>query len=851
VIPAATPSATPPATPSGSAAPPGSAASRRAAGRGGPAGSATRRATARSAGAATPAALRAAGLAPRRLALDLGAVALMLGVSVAGFWPTFAGPSYLAAAVGGLAIGLSVAAVAAWRRVGLLVVAGLTIAVYFVFGGALALPQTCALGFVPTLATLQQLAVGAVTSWKALVTTVAPVSASDGFLLVPFLLLLLGGVIAGSLALRLRRPAWAVLPIALVLVVQIVFGMPQPAVPVLQGIVLAVVAIGWLAVRQAWAPVDEQVMVSEGLAAGGTGLRRAIAGAAVLAIAGGAGVAVAAIAQPTAPRQVLRQVVVPPFDVRQYPSPLQSYRQYVRDDRTTALFTVTGLPKGARVALATMDAYTGVVYDVASGGGASGSFAPLQSNMSPGAAGTPATVTVRIRALTGVWLPTVGATKAIAFTGAHADALRRSGNENAATGTAVVTAGLAKGDAYTLDAVVPAQPSDARLKSATFAPITLPKVPNLPPEIASKAADIVSKATTPATQVRALQKYLASNGYFSHGLPGEVTSLSGHGAERIQTLVDAQQMVGDDEQYAVAMTLMARSLGIPARVVMGFHPSAASTARTFTATGDTLHAWVEVDYRGFGWVAYDPTPPKDRVATEQQPKPKPQPKPQVPQPPPPVQRPLDGAATTQKDKGQNTRQDDALGILLAVLGYGGAAVGGLAILAAPFLVIGALKATRRRARRGAERPTDRISGGWDELMDRAADYGARTRPGATRVEDAAAVAVAVADPAVATLAHRADGEVFGPAEPTDDEVEAFWADVDGIVSGMNGRATFWRRLRARVSVYSLLGRTRFARGVRGASEALSDRAKAARDELGRQRAARSEERVARRKGDGA
>jgi hypothetical protein len=783
--------------------------------------------------AATASVARVGGLASRRWALDLGASALLLAVGIAGFWPTFDGPSYLGAAGGALVLGLGIAGLAAWRRWGILVIAGLTVVAYFLFGGALALPQTCVLGFVPTLQTLSSLAVGVVTSWKALLTTVAPVSAADGFLVVPFLMTLVASVLTASLALRLRQAAWALLPAAVYLVAQIVLGMSQPAVPVVQGIVFAVVAIGWLAVRQAWMPADEKVMVAESSSAG-PGLRRLVAGAAVLALAAGVGVAAQALAAPAQPREVLRDVVIPPFDVHQYPSPLQSFRRYVRDDKTTDLFTVTGLPQGARVRLATLDAYTGVVYDVATGGGASGEFAPLQSNMSAGATGTPATIRFDISHLTGVWLPDVGSVRSFTFTGKDADALRRSGNYNPASGSAVVTQGLASGDAYTVDTIVPSQPTDAQLAKAAFAPLTLPKTKDVPDDVQSKAADIVSKATTPIQQVRALQKTLATDGYFSHGLAGEATSLAGHGAERIAALLGGDQMVGDDEQYAVAMALMARSLGIPARVVMGFHPDDLSAAPgTFTATGDTLHAWVEVAFQGYGWVPFDPTPPKDHVATEQQPKPKPKPKPQVPQPPPPLQQPADQPPTVQKDKAKDHKSDPFGAILLAVLGIGGGVVGVLAVLSAPFVVIGALKATRRRRRRSAPRPADRISGGWDELMDRASDYGARIPPGATRAEDAAVAAVAVGDPQVTTLARRADGEVFGPAEPTPEEIDAFWSEVDGIVGGMGDRATFWRRLGARLSLRSLLADTRLAGAVRGMTGAVADRARAARTELSR------------------
>ena len=137
-------------------------------------------------------------------------------------------------------------------------------------------------------------------------------------------------------------------------------------------------------------------------------------------------------------------------------------------------------------------------------------------------------------------------------------------------------------------------------------------------------------------------------------------------------------------------------------------------------------------------------------------------------------------------------------------------LGVLAVLLAPFIVIGALKATRRRQRRDAERASDRISGGWDELVDRATDYGAPVRPGATRQEEAGVLTAALAEPRVASLATRADLEVFGPTEPTPADVEAFWTQVDEIVGGMGKERSLWQRLRARLSIRSLLEGTRFA-----------------------------------------
>src|SRR5690606_20029305 len=142
------------------------------------------------------------------------------------------------------------------------------------------------------------------------------------------------------------------------------------------------------------------------------------------------------------------------------------------------------------------------------------------------------------------------------------------------------------------------------------------------------------------------------------------------------------------------------------------------------------------------------------------------PKPQVLQPPPPPQEPVDLPPTLPDDR---EAEDDSLniaGIIGLILAIAGISLAIIALLASPFIIIGAWKAARRRARRTAERTADRISGGWDELTDRAIDYGARFAPGATRSEEAAQVADSLTVPAVTALAQRADAEVFGPSEPS-------------------------------------------------------------------------------------
>lgn len=768
-----------------------------------------------------------AAISVRRWSLDLGATALLVAVALVGFWPTFAGPAFVPAVVGGIVVGLAVAGVAAWRRWGILIITGLTVAAYFVFGGAFALPHTAIFGFIPTLDTLQRLAVGTVTAWKQLLTTVAPVSSADGHLLVPFLLALVVTTLTASLALRLPQVAWALLPAGAALMLVIALGTPQPAFPIVQGLVFAVVSIAWLALRQIWAPQNAAISVSEvdPSRAAHMRLRRLLAGVAVLAVAGGAGVATSAIAAPTEPRHVFRDVIIPPFNIRDYPSPLQAFRKNVRDEVDETLFTVQGLPKGARIRTAVMDEYDGMVYNVTDGGPTSSSaFSPLRSGMSPDAEGVPVTLNIEVDEYNGVWMPTAGELSEIRFTGDRAEELRRGTYVNTATGTAVATPKLRKGDEYSVDAVMPDLPDDDQLADVEFGTVALPKQSNVPEELTSLAAETVSSAESPIEKVRALETFLSEGGFFSHGLEGEVLSRAGHTSERITTLIGGDQMIGDDEQYAVAMALLAGELGIPVRVVMGYYPDEEQDGDPlFTATGDNVHAWVEVNFQGFGWLPFNPTPPEDQVPNDQNTKPRVDPKPQVLQPPPPPQEPVDLPPTLPDDRESEDENLNLAGIIGAILLIGGISLGIIALLMSPFIVIGAWKAAKRRSRRAAARTADRISGGWDELTDRAVDYGARLTPGGTRPEEAAAVVATLAVPRVTDLAHRADADVFGPTDPSPEDVEAFWSEVDTIVGGLGEDAGFWKRTKARLSLRSLMGGSAISTGLQGLREAATAR----------------------------
>ncbi|KRD37364.1 transglutaminase [Oerskovia sp. Root918] len=756
--------------------------------------------------------------APRALtgsgALDALALVVMLGAAIVGFGPAWGSTAYLLPAVGGMVLGLGVAWLGAWRRWGTLSVAAAAVLVYVLLGGPFALPGTTVAGVLPTLDTFRGLLLGAVTGWKEIVTSVPPLQSFPELGVVPFLLLFVTSLVAGTLAWRVRDAQWALVPVALAFVAIILLGTVVPAVPVVQGLVLVVVGLLWGAWRATEARLGEHQVTTEASLAATRRLRwhRARGGAAMLALGGVAAVLLAPVLTPDTERMVLRENVVPPLDLHEYVSPLASFRKYAKEMTEDELFTVEGLPAGARVRLATLDAYNGVVYDVSSGGAGSGSgvFTRAGDQIATVAQGTPTDLTVTIGDYRGVWVPDVGSLAGIVYQGERAEDLGSTTYYNSTTATGVVTAGLRPGDSFRLDAIVAPAPSAEDLQSTRILDEKLPRSINVPDSVAGKAAQFMAEETDPVVQLDNLKNGLVASGIFSSGLETQLPSRPGHSAERIDTLLADEEMIGDDEQFAVALALMAQSAGIPARVVMGFYPPETWEEGTpFVATGADVHAWVEVPFEGYGWVPVDAIPEEDNKI-EPEPKSDQVPKPPVLEDPEPPEEPADAEAGTvddeeKKDDAESSGFDWGQAALVAV-----AVAVPLILLALPLLLIVAFKSRRRKRRREAERPVDRISGGWREVLDAATDLGAPVAGGATRREGAGALSEsfpAAAAPTV-TLARTADAQVFGTGDPSPQEIESFWTEVDAVLTGMRSTLPRRQRLRAAVSLRSLRGARR-------------------------------------------
>jgi transglutaminase-like putative cysteine protease len=135
---------------------------------------------------------------------------------------------------------------------------------------------------------------------------------------------------------------------------------------------------------------------------------------------------------------------------------------------------------------------------------------------------------------------------------------------------------------------------------------------SLDSEVRARARAVVDAkdADTPFEQALAIQDYLRSD-EFRYNLNVPALSEGGNQLRRFLTTVRE----GYCEQFAIAMAMMAREVGIPSRVAVGF-TSGEIVDQTWTqVTTHDAHAWPELWFPEAGWVPFEPTPRADGTVT--------------------------------------------------------------------------------------------------------------------------------------------------------------------------------------------------------------------------------------------
>ena len=723
--------------------------------------------------------------------VDLGLVVILELVAAVLFVPPFGSPVGAMAAAGGVGAGTVVALVCTGTRQGP--------------APALALAALVHAGLAPWVLpdtgsgrqAVRAVLAATVTVWRDALTLPVPLTSFPAMTVLPWL----AGLITGVLAARAVLSGRVIIAGTAVLAqagLAIAWGVRTALAPSALGAgLMAGVLLLWAMTAQRGRRERVAEVLESRDAGVGRGSRLGLARVmALLAVTA----TVVALAIPAAPhnRTVLRDLFEPPLDLTEYATPLSLVRTLETDMASTPLMTASGADESTRIRLAALDSYDGLSARIsASASGAArfqrvGHETPLTAGGATRSEGS-REVTVSIADYSFPWVPTVADTLSLEVSGSRADQVSQSLYYDAFSTTGITTASMSSSDVLTEQVQDPPTATDAQLTEAGIDTVTLGPVEDVPPSVQTLATTLVGTTSEPLAQIRMLQQALRA-GYYSDGTKSP--SPPGHGAARIASMVDAGSLVGDDEQYSVLMMLMCRSLGIPARVVMGFRPTMDGNAAN--VTGQDISAWVEVPFRSVGWVTIDVVPDRDQVPQQQTTEKVSNPEPQVLQPPLPLQDPAHLPPSYEDEERDSSNDDDGrgLGLIAAVV------AGGLGVVLLPIATILAAKALRRRRRR-RRGGIEGVLGAWDEVVDRARDFGRRTPPRATRREAALSLAPAFPTAELTRFAAAVDGQVFGKGAPTSYAVSTIWASADAMVPAMGSDRSRTRRLAARLSPRSL------------------------------------------------
>ncbi|WP_245570367.1 transglutaminase-like domain-containing protein [Microbacterium luticocti] len=787
----------------------------------------------------------AAALRGAHVATGTGYALAMAAVAAVAAWPIYADLRFaVLAAVAVLAAMVVSVAATLWRWPGWLTALA-AVGAFVLLGVTIAVPPASPAGI---LSSLRDVAAGAVLGWKDLVTVDLPVGGYRN-LLVPAVVVFLGGTLAVlRLGWRPARIGAAAAPIALSMTgFGLLFGRTVTSFPLTLGPVTVpapremacgaaalVFSLAWLSWRLSAARREalRRAAGTSGVRVSrrrtGSDLRRGALAAGMVAVAVAVGAVLAPAVAEGRTRDVLRTGAGPEQAISRAITPLTDYRANFTDAAfTSPLFTVTALDGALpdRIRLATLSQYDGTSYRVADGG-AQFVRVPSRLSVDPGRA---ATVRIDIGGLRGIWLPTFGSLAQVRFAGADAASHADAFYYDAAARAGVQTDGVHAGEQYEVTATTAAPPALETLRAPGAAPqVTVPESVKTWVEKQDAGADGAALAT--------LVKRLRERGYLSHALSVPAAgaawtralgdgyvfqpSTAGHSLARIDTmfrrLLSAEDAgaspvaaIGDDEQFAVAVAVIAEQLGFPARVVVGARLTPVDddtpACRDGVCTGGDLTAWTEVRAATGDWVPIDVTPQhtegaENTVARQRDPENPTDVRPRSAQ----QVEPPDPTRQESNESGRHPDDGASLEGLWVSLRIAGLSALGVLLVVGPFGVILLAKVLRRRSRRQAPQPAERITGGWEEYVDAAVDHGLPAPGTQTRSEVAAGYATAHA----AVLAAEADRAVFAASPPAADDAERFWAIVDQERRSLREALPLWRRALAAVSL------TSFARGLR-------------------------------------
>src|SRR5215210_6214471 len=170
---------------------------------------------------------------------------------------------------------------------------------------------------------------------------------------------------------------------------------------------------------------------------------------------------------------------------------------------------------------------------------------------------------------------------------------------------------IPEGSAYSVISSVPnASPDQLRSAGTAYPEEVVDRYTQLPPTGLDRTRELAGRltagTTNPYDAVYKMNEYLKTSYPYDLSIPPQAQDM-----DAVEYFLFEQKR-GYCEQFSTSLAVMARSLGIPARVATGYAPG---EYNPFTGYYDVrasdAHAWVEVYFPGYGWSTFDPTPSFD------------------------------------------------------------------------------------------------------------------------------------------------------------------------------------------------------------------------------------------------
>lgn len=282
-------------------------------------------------------------------------------------------------------------------------------------------------------------------------------------------------------------------------------------------------------------------------------------------------------------------------------SPLVNIRTRLVDRADVEVFTVRSSER-AYWRLTSLDRFDGEIWS------SEGSYKKLGSQLDNDTAvnGTPVLQGFNVSQLSSIWLPA-------AYEPRRVEGLK-SLSYSPDSSSVITEKATTDGDAYQVESVVPhytagelaAAPAGGLATKAAREYLSLPAVSQRVRDLAVQVAG----TGTPYAKAKALQDFFRS-GRFTYDLHVP----AGHNENALERFLFVTRR-GYCEQFAGSYGVLARLVGLPTRIAVGFTTGDVGDDGLFHVRDLNAHAWPEVYLSGYGWVAFEPTPGRGAPGAE-------------------------------------------------------------------------------------------------------------------------------------------------------------------------------------------------------------------------------------------